>query len=93
MDGSASQRQVDPDNEKLQALRRELGDEVYQTVVTALEEIEEYNASGRYPVPVIWNYERKRRATLREVIAVLLDHIQGLDPKKKKGLKRTAANR
>ncbi|CAM6081596.1 unnamed protein product [Calypogeia fissa] len=82
--------QVDPNNEKLQELRTELGDEVCQTVVTALKELEEYNASGRYPVLVIWNFAKNRKATLAEVIRVLMD---ALDPKKKKGVKRTVANR
>ncbi|MBA0637052.1 hypothetical protein Godav_029106 [Gossypium davidsonii] len=41
---------VDEDDEKLKELRNEYGDVVYEAVSTALMEMNEYNASGRYAV-------------------------------------------
>ncbi|BBM99577.1 hypothetical protein MPTK1_1g22140 [Marchantia polymorpha subsp. ruderalis] len=65
-------RVLDETNPDLLALKEELGEEVKQTVVTALEEIEEWNPSGRYPKAVVWNYEENRRATVSEIFKVLL---------------------
>lgn len=68
-------------------LKKDFGDAVYKSVTTALMEIEEYNASGRYPVPVAWVFEESRKASLKEVVAHLGEVIEALlataDPRKK----------
>ncbi|MCL7022751.1 hypothetical protein MKW94_001744 [Papaver nudicaule] len=59
---------VDEKDDKLKSLRDDLGDDVYKAVTTALTEMNEYNASGRYIVPELWNFREERRATLKEGI-------------------------
>lgn len=46
------------------AINKEMGDEVYDTVVLALTELNDYNPRGRYPVSELWDFEEGRRATL-----------------------------
>ncbi|KAG6545273.1 hypothetical protein Mapa_013386 [Marchantia paleacea] len=79
-------RILDETNPDLLALKEELGEEVRQTVVTALEEIEEWNPSGRYPRPIVWNFEANRRASVSEIIKVLLEAAES--NKKKTVVKR-----
>ncbi|CAL5200158.1 unnamed protein product [Lathyrus oleraceus] len=63
---------LDENDEKLKSLRDELGDEVYDSVATALKELNEYNPSGRYPVPELWNFREGRKASLKEGVAHLM---------------------
>ncbi|KAK4440866.1 Factor of DNA methylation 4 [Sesamum alatum] len=72
MDGGTPKEVLDEDDEKLKELKTELGDDVYETVTTALHEMNEYNPSGRYPVPELWNSNEKRKVSLREGIEHLL---------------------
>ncbi|KAK7281497.1 hypothetical protein RIF29_09551 [Crotalaria pallida] len=75
---------IDEDDQKLSTLKTELGEEVYEAVVTALKEMvtalldmNEYSSSGRrYVVPEIWNFKVGRRATLKEVIAYIIGRIK-----------------
>ncbi|XP_057969603.1 factor of DNA methylation 1-like [Malania oleifera] len=73
---------LNEEDEKLTELRKDYGEEVYSAVVTALKEINEYNPSGRYVVPELWNFKEKRKATLKEVICYIVDKI----PKKRRSL-------
>ncbi|KAH9624200.1 hypothetical protein KSS87_008277 [Heliosperma pusillum] len=59
---------IDDNDQTLKELREEWGEEVYKSVVEALLGLNEYNASGRYPVSELWNFKENRRATLGEVI-------------------------
>ncbi|KAJ4842951.1 hypothetical protein Tsubulata_026607 [Turnera subulata] len=74
---------VDEADEKLRSLKEELKDEAYAAVLTALQELNEYNPSGRYAIQELWNFKESRKATLKEVIAYCLRHIKGL--KRKRG--------
>ncbi|CAJ1951393.1 unnamed protein product [Sphenostylis stenocarpa] len=74
---------IDEDDDQLRSLKQEWGDEIYLAVVTALKEIYEYNPSGGYTVVELWNFKEKRKATLKEVISYILDHIKPL--KRKRG--------
>lgn len=63
---------IDETDEKLNSLRDELGDEVHDAVATALKELNEYNPSGRYPVPELWNFKEGRKASLKEGVEHLM---------------------
>lgn len=67
------QEAIDDEDEKLNELRNEMGEEVYKAVVAALKEINEYNPSGRYITSELWNYAEGKRATLQEGVKVLLN--------------------
>ncbi|CAF1935141.1 hypothetical protein HID58_068404 [Brassica napus] len=64
---------IDEDDEKLRTLKIELGDDAYQAVANALQEINEYNPSGRYVSSELWNFREERKATLEEGVTCLLE--------------------
>ena len=69
----ALQEVIREEDEKLKKLKEEYGDEVLEAVTTALKEMNEYNPSGRYIVPELWNIKQGRRATLKEGVAHVLN--------------------
>ncbi|XP_024990492.1 protein INVOLVED IN DE NOVO 2-like [Cynara cardunculus var. scolymus] len=66
------QEVIDENDEKLKGLKRELGDQVYKAVTTALTEINNYNPSGRYVITELWNFSEARKASLQEGVSYLL---------------------
>uniref|UniRef100_A0A0A9B7S5 Factor of DNA methylation 1-5/IDN2 domain-containing protein n=1 Tax=Arundo donax TaxID=35708 RepID=A0A0A9B7S5_ARUDO len=71
VDGQAKEI-IQKDDEKLQALKAELGEKVHDVVVKALLEMNEYNPSGRYPLPELWNFKEDRKASMGEVAAYIV---------------------
>ncbi|CAL5334185.1 unnamed protein product [Camellia sinensis] len=63
---------IDKEDDKLRSLKDEFGNEVYEAVITALKEMNQYNPSGRYPVLELWNFREKRIATLKEGVSWML---------------------
>ncbi|KAM1803474.1 hypothetical protein ACFX12_029452 [Malus domestica] len=77
MDPSGVAKQtIDEKDDKLKNIKDEFGVHVYNAVTTALLELNEYNPSGRYAIPELWNFEQKRRASLKEVISALLKQFE-----------------
>ncbi|KAK4834804.1 hypothetical protein QYF36_000817 [Acer negundo] len=70
------------EDERLKVLKEELGDEVYNGVTKALFERHEYNPSGGYAVPELWNFRDNRKATMKEVILHVVKHGTDPDPMK-----------
>uniref|UniRef100_A0A7N0RCE7 XH/XS domain-containing protein n=1 Tax=Kalanchoe fedtschenkoi TaxID=63787 RepID=A0A7N0RCE7_KALFE len=80
-DGQATET-INEEDEKLHDLKQELGIEIYSAVTTALKEMNEYNPSGRYIVPELWNNKEGRKASLKEVIAFILRNLRTLKRKR-----------
>lgn len=54
----------------------EFDEDVYNAVVTALKELNEYNPSGRYPLAELWNKKDNGKASLKE--GVYMQQWEGL---------------
>lgn len=70
------------DDELLQELHNEWGAEAYEAVTTALKEMQDYNPSGCYVVPELWNFKENRKATLKEVISCIFSQLKPLKRKR-----------
>ncbi|KAF5727380.1 XH/XS domain-containing family protein [Tripterygium wilfordii] len=73
---------INEEDENLKNLKEELGVDVYNSVITALAEMNEYNPSGRYIIRELWNYKEKRKATLKEGVLHILRQWKANKPKK-----------
>ncbi|ESQ27119.1 hypothetical protein EUTSA_v10018261mg [Eutrema salsugineum] len=82
--GDKMQEVVDEEDEQIRSLREEWGEDVKNAVKRALEELNEFNPSGRYSVPALWNFKEKRKATLKEVIEYMTLQIRNLNLKRKR---------
>ncbi|KAI3860543.1 hypothetical protein MKX03_025475 [Papaver bracteatum] len=75
---------INEDDEKLRELKDEWGEEVYDAVANASLEMNEYNASGRYPVRELWNFKEGRQASLKEVMEYVLQKLKALKTVKRR---------
>ncbi|XP_031487527.1 protein INVOLVED IN DE NOVO 2-like [Nymphaea colorata] len=71
-DGDNCKEIINDDDERLKELKAGCGEGIYEAVVTALKELNEYNASGRYPVKELWNFKAGRKASLKEAAQHLI---------------------
>lgn len=85
------QEVIDEDDKKLKDLRSQWGEAVYGAVANALLELNEYNPSGRYVVPELWNFKEGRKASLKEATQCLIQQLIALNSLKRK--KRNAVRR
>ncbi|XP_004287122.1 PREDICTED: factor of DNA methylation 3-like [Fragaria vesca subsp. vesca] len=75
---------IDEEDEKLKKLKVELGNEAYDTVITALLEMKEYNPFGRYKVEELWNFQQGRKASLMEGVQYLLKQLDLVNTNKRR---------
>ncbi|KAJ1436926.1 Zinc finger-XS domain [Sesbania bispinosa] len=79
VEGNEEQEVIDEDDQKLVGLKKEMGEEVYEAVVMALKELNEYSGNAdnrrRVIIPELWNFKTQRKATLKEVIAHIIKQI------------------
>ncbi|WJX31406.1 hypothetical protein P8452_19835 [Trifolium repens] len=87
IDKEGNSKEIFIEEEKLKSLKEELGGEVHDAVATAMKELNEYNPSGRYAIPELWNYREGRRASLKEGVSHLMKQWKQLRPNNKR--KRT----
>nr|XP_043635584.1 factor of DNA methylation 1-like [Erigeron canadensis] len=78
-----SKEVIDDRDESLRDLETVWGTDIFDAVVAAYKEMNDYNASGRYVVPELWNFKDNRKATLKEAISYILKNLKTL--KRKRG--------
>ncbi|KAH6771920.1 hypothetical protein C2S51_010324 [Perilla frutescens var. frutescens] len=76
-DEGKPKRLLKEDDSSLQDLKKEWGQEIHGAVVKALDELYEYNPSGCYVIPDLWNFKENRKAKLDEVISYILEAVKG----------------
>nr|GEV81158.1 putative domain XH, zinc finger-XS domain protein [Tanacetum cinerariifolium] len=74
---------IDEEDEKIRSLKNGFDEDVYNAVVTALNELNVYNPSGRYPIPELWNQKENRKALLKEGVEFLLKKWKAQKQKKR----------
>ena len=67
------QEAVDIEDERLQSLKGELREEACRSIITAMNELNEYNLAG--PMHEIWNFEAERKASFKEGLEFILGQI------------------
>ncbi|KAK3006572.1 hypothetical protein RJ639_016223 [Escallonia herrerae] len=75
---------IHEDDDQLKKLRSQFGEAVYNAVVNALLELNEYNPSGRYVVSELWNFKEGRKASLKEVIECVIEQLKILQSLKRR---------
>ncbi|PIN12174.1 hypothetical protein CDL12_15220 [Handroanthus impetiginosus] len=78
------QEAIDEEDAKLKQLRNEGSEKVYEAVVNALLELNEYNPSGRFPVLELWNNKEKRKASLKEIVEYIIKQLKVIKTKSKR---------
>ncbi|KAL8191620.1 hypothetical protein R6Q57_028351 [Mikania cordata] len=81
--GGKSKKILDEEDDKIASLQKECEVDVFNAVVTALNELNEYNPSGRYSVLELWNNKEKRGASLKEGVEFLLKQWKTYKPRKR----------
>ncbi|GKC30243.1 factor of DNA methylation 4-like protein [Tanacetum coccineum] len=74
---------IDEEDEKIKSLKNGFQEDVYNAVVTALNELNVYNPSCMYPIPELWNQKENRKAILKEGVEFLLKEWKAQKPKKR----------
>ncbi|KAG0564178.1 hypothetical protein KC19_8G089600 [Ceratodon purpureus] len=69
--GDTWKRVIKKNDPHLLKLKNDLGVKVMETVTTAMLEVEEFNASGRYPVLVAWDFRTDQRVLLKDLLLFL----------------------
>ncbi|KAF5808324.1 hypothetical protein HanXRQr2_Chr04g0144051 [Helianthus annuus] len=74
---------INENDKKLKTLKVEWGIGIFDAVVAAFMELNEYNPSGRYEVNELWNFKDNKKALLKKVISYILKNLRSL--KRKRG--------
>ncbi|KAL5799977.1 hypothetical protein ACOSQ3_033075 [Xanthoceras sorbifolium] len=77
---------IKEDDDKLKALRNEYGEVVYKAVTNALLELNEYNPSGGYAVPEVWNVKEGSRASMKEIMQYVIKQLKTHKRKRRENL-------
>ncbi|KAH6771919.1 hypothetical protein C2S51_010323 [Perilla frutescens var. frutescens] len=78
------ERLLNNDDEQLRALKQGWGDEVYNAVIIALKELNEYSPRKRRTVPEIWNFNKNRKAKMEEAISFVFAELMAQKQQLKK---------
>ncbi|KAL6571127.1 hypothetical protein OROHE_002770 [Orobanche hederae] len=79
------QKIIHEEDAKLKQLKNENG-KIFEAVVNAMLELDEYNPSGRCPVLELWNNKEKRKASLKEIIQYIIKQLKVIKPQRKRAL-------
>lgn len=71
---------IDTEDALLKELSNTMGDSLYKIVINALKEMDMYNASGRYPTPVMWDFGCNSPIELPDFIRKLSDGVRIINP-------------